>query len=168
MPRKWIIFQVASALIMLLSLAMVSAMTIQFINPGKSQTEVTLVVNALIFVGFSIMLFFAALCTYLLQSRFPDKYISPRITLLFKVSGVLFVIFTVIIFFGLMAITPLLIKSASASGSNTVIYMLIGFGVYIIICIWVFIAAQKLTKLIKRAFLAGEQAAIDSLGDFHI
>jgi hypothetical protein len=46
--------------------------------------------------------------------------------------------------------------------------MLIAFGVYIIICIWFFVAAQKLAKLIKRAFLAGEQAAIDSLGDFHI
>jgi threonine/homoserine/homoserine lactone efflux protein len=169
MPRKWIIFQVASALIMLLSLAMVSSITIQFINPDRSQTEVNLIINALIFVGFSIMLFFAALCTYLLQSRFPDKYISPRVTLLFKVFGVLFVIFTVFLLLGLIAITPELIKNASApSGSNTVIYMLIAFGVYIIICIWFFVAAQKLAKLIKRAFLAGEQAAIDSLGDFHI
>ena len=169
MPRKWIFFQVVAGLLALVNIPCIGFFSYRlFFRKGyQILSDTDLLFGYSCLTGFISYLIFAVMSVILLQSKFPDRKISRRFLICFRIISVLYVIATicVMVLFVYGLSEEIRERGTREKEDNTGIYVLAGLAAFTGLLVYFFVAAQKLTGSIRRNFIAHEHEAIDSLGN---
>jgi hypothetical protein len=158
MQRKWIFFQVLSAIVILLCAVMFFAIIWPLIKMGFKGNNSLDSFSAFILSGIMITLIFSTLFIFILRSRSPDKYISIALRFFFYAVNIISFAFAVFCIFGTAI-------SISGRNSSQQIAMMIAAILTFILVIILCVSGFRLIRNIKRAHLLAMQASIDSLGN---
>jgi hypothetical protein len=163
MPRKWVIFQIVAGLAILVSILMIGGILLP--HPNKSQEGSDSSISFAMIIGFITVMIFSVLYTFILQSRFPDKYISPFLRISFIATGIISILFLVFCLIGVAAVIKDNIMLSKEVQNSKALYFAISTECLCLIIMISFLCSLRVTKIITRAHRTSVSAVIDSLGN---